>query len=339
MHRQVWQTEKAGDIGRLTLCHDDLPVLAPDKVRIKVKAIGLNFADIFALTGLYSATPEGAFIPGLEFAGVVESVGSHVDSWQIGQPVMAVTRFGAYASVIDVGADYCFALPEGWSMAEGAAYPVQTLTAWYALNRLGAAKSGQTVLIQSAAGGVGLQALHICRELGLKAIPVVGTSQKVDFLNGSGFPGALIRNHSFLSHLDEYLKGEGIDLILDGVGGALQKDLFQRLAPMGRLIVFGAAEFTPGRRRPNYLKALWKYLMRPRYDVLQMISDNRSVMAFNLIWLWQQVGEMQTMMGELSQLSLPAPHVGQTFAFQDAPAAIEALRSGTSVGKVVLLVD
>lgn len=180
--RKVWKTQKAGSIARLQLQEERLSPLDDDKIRVITKAVGLNFADIFALVGLYSATPKGAFIPGLEFSGVIESVGKDITNFSPGDNVMGVIRFGAYASVIDILPIYCQKLPDSWSFSEGAAYIVQTLTAWYALKTLGDVKKESNVLVHSAAGGVGLQAMKLCKAIGAYAIGTVSREEKKNFL-------------------------------------------------------------------------------------------------------------------------------------------------------------
>src|SRR5262245_4915394 len=132
--RKVWKTPRAGAISSLRLEEETLPPLPAGKIRVAVQAIGLNFADIFALTGLYSATPSGSFIPGLEFSGVVLDAGDS-PSFNSGQQIIGVTRFGGYSTLIDVDPRHCMLLPEGWSVSQGAAYLAQTLTAWYALKK------------------------------------------------------------------------------------------------------------------------------------------------------------------------------------------------------------
>jgi len=331
-HRTVWQTPKAGNLTRLTQQTETLPDLAAGCVRIDVRAVGLNFADIFALTGLYSATPAGAFVPGLEFAGTVAQ--SHSPDFAVGDRVMGVTRFGGYASAIDSAPDYLMPLPAGWDFAQGAAWPAQTLTAWYALTHLGALQPGQRVLVHSAAGGVGLQAMRLARALGAQPQGTVGSADKARWLAAQGFEKVLVREADFAGQLQR--EGLRFDLVLDAIGGRVQRASFDALEPMGRLVVFGAAEFTPTGSRPNYLKAAWRYLRRPRYDVMEMISSNRSVLAFNLIWLWEQKAQLTGLLRELEAVPLPPPHVGQRFAFSEAHAALELLRSGRSIGKVVL---
>lgn len=334
--RRVWRTAKAGAISRLTLQQEALSELANDEVHVDVKAVGLNFADIFALTGLYSATPEGSFIPGLEYSGIVTRVGSACKIFKPGDRIMAVSRFGGYADQIHSKEDYLVALPTAWSFAQGAAYLTQTLTAWYALNDLGALKPNHDVLVQSAAGGVGLQAMKLVQALGANPIGTVSSPHKVTFLNDLGFE-AWQRESSFKKQLAD--NNKQFDLVLDAIGGEVQQASFNALKPMGRLVVFGAAEFTPGKNRPNYLKAAWQYLRRPKYDVMDMISDNRSVMAFNLIWLWDQVELMKKLLADMMAVDISPPHVGHEFTFEQVHDAIDCLRSGKTIGKVVLLIE
>ena len=337
MDRRVWKTRKAGDIQRLKLENEALSSLRPDQIRVSVKSVGLNFADIFALTGLYSATPEGPFIPGLEYSGEVLAIGSDVEDFHVGDRVMGVTRFGGYVDTIDTAANHLIPLPDTWSFDEGAAYLVQTLTAWYALKELGNLKEGQQVLVQSAGGGVGLQAMKLCRALSANPVGFVSSQDKVDFLKSNGFDHCYVREPNFSKQLKKL--NINPDLVLDAIGGEIQTASFNALKPMGRLVVFGAAEFTPGKRRPNYLSAAKKYLFRPRYDVMDMISENKSVMAFNLIWLWEQLPLMQQLVQDMMGIEIEPPHVGHCFAFEDAHLAIECLRSGKTLGKVVLQVN
>ena len=338
MKRLIWQTSHAGAIDRLKLIEQELSALELGKIRVSVKSVGLNFADIFALTGLYSATPKGSFIPGLEFSGVITDVLDSVGhNYKVGDKVMGVTRFGGYASIIDIEPEYLTPLPMGWTFQQGAAYLVQTLTAFYGLTDLGNIKQGHDVLIHSAAGGVGLQAMKLVKAMQAHPIGTVSSSTKVQFLQKMGFGDVYCRGSRFKDQLIQDKRA--FDLVLDGVGGEVQKASFEHLKPMGRLVVFGAAEFTPGKNRPNYLSAALKYLKRPKYDVMDMISDNKSVMAFNLIWLWQQVEYLTQLIASTQEYDISPPHVGHEFTFAEAHQAIQCLREGNSIGKVVLNLD
>lgn len=334
--RQVWRIPQAGDLAQLSQQTEPLPALAADAVRVEVRAVGLNFADILALTGMYSAAPSGSFIPGLELAGVVSEVGSAVSQFKPGDRVMGSVRFGAYATVVDVAADRLQPLPAGWSFAEGAAFFVQTFAAWYGIHHLGAGKRGQRALIHSAAGGVGLQAVRICRAQGIEVIGTVGSPDKVAFLHQQGLAEVWVREPDFAAQLKRELADRPLHLVLDAVGGKVQQASFNALAPTGRLVVYGATVFAPGERKMRRFHMLLEYLRRPRYDALSMISENRALLAFNLIWLWEQREFFDAMIREIAELKLPAPHVGHQFRFEQAPQALELLRSGRSVGKVVL---
>jgi NADPH:quinone reductase-like Zn-dependent oxidoreductase len=334
--RQFYQVKKPGSLKNLRLEHSDVPPLAAGKVLVKVKSVGLNYADIFAIMGLYSATPKGPFIPGLEFSG--EVLASDSAEFIAGQKVMGVTRFGGYDTHIAADPAYLFPLPTSWSFDEGAAFPVQTLTAWYALRNLGDMKERQTVLIHSAAGGVGLQANRIAKKYQCFTIGVVGSEAKVSLLRQEGFDRTIVRSRNFKTDLTAALSGKNLELVLETTGGKYFYDSYDLLAPMGRLIAYGSAQFTPASHRPNYLTLVFRYLFRPRVDPLTMIKTNRSVMGFNLIWIYEQKNLMKDMLREISDLNLPPPLVGHRFNFSKANDALTLFQGGTTTGKVVLTV-
>lgn len=347
--RDVWRTDRAGSLDRLTRRSEDLPDPRPGEARVAVKAIGLNFADIFACLGLYSATPKGSFVPGLEFAGVVEAVAPAVSGDAVpsairpGDAVAGLTRFGGYATAINVPVAYLRPIRSGWSFAQAAAYPVQGLTAWYGLLGLGALERGDVVLLQSAAGGVGLNALSILAALDARVIAVVGRAAKREWLvehRGLAPAQVIVRERrGFGAALDCALAAagaDGFDLVFDAVAGPFLQPAYARLRPAGRLVVYGAADFMPHRARANYLRLALQYLRRPRIDPLRMMSDNRSVMGFNLIWLWDRVDSLAASLDELDKLIIAPPLVGRRFPFADVHAAWRYLQSGESIGKIVL---
>jgi len=344
--RQVWRIDKAGSLDRLKSEQDELPGPGPGQVRVAIAAVGLNFADVFACLGLYSATPPGPFVPGLECAGVVEAAGTGVTGLVPGSAVVGLTRFGAYATHLNVDAKYLRSLPDGWTLADGAAYPVQAITAWYAIRDLGACKAGDAVLVHSAAGGVGLNALAILTALGARVVATVGGEAKMPFLMthaGLRAEQIIVRDRRrFGAQLDEALQANGLDgfdLVLDAVAGPFFEPAYRRLRPAGRLVIYGAADLMPQGTRPNWLRLASRYLRRPHVDPVQMISDNRSVMGFNLIWLWDRADRLGSTYDELAAMIRRPPHIGKRFAFADAPAAMRYLQRGGSVGKVVLEIE
>lgn len=357
--RTVWRIDRAGSLDRLRLVDERLPEPAAGEARVRVHAVGLNFADAFACLGLYSATPAGSFVPGLECAGVIEALGppradvagAAADGagaeapLAIGDRVLVLTRFGGYATALNADLRYLRRVPAGWSFEQAAAWPVQALTAWYGLVRLGAVQAGATVLVQSAAGGVGLHALAILDRLGARAVAVVGSAAKAKFLaerhalpaarivvrERAGYPAAL---DAALASLD----ARGYDVVFDAVLGPWFGPAWARLAPEGRYVLYGAADFMTGGARPSWPRLAWRWLRRPRLDPLAMISANRGLLAFNLIWLWESVDRTAGAYAALEALALPAPHLGGSYPFAQARAALAELQAGGTVGKLVLRV-
>jgi NADPH:quinone reductase-like Zn-dependent oxidoreductase len=134
----------AGNLADLKPQNFELAAPAPGEVQVAVRAIGLNFADVFAIWGLYGATPKGEFTPGLEYSGIIEAVGEGITHLRPGDRIMGVTRFGAYTTHLNIDSRYAIPLPDDWDFNTGAAYLVQTLTAYYGMATLGALQRGQT---------------------------------------------------------------------------------------------------------------------------------------------------------------------------------------------------
>jgi len=318
---------------------------------VRIQAVGLNLADVFACLGLYSATPKGPFVPGLEFAGVIEELGPPDDerggatatSLGPGDAVFGMTRFGAYATAINAHVRLLGRIPRGWSAAEGAALPVQGLTAWYGLVELARVERGEVVLVSSAAGGVGLLALAILRALGARVVGTVGREEKRRFLieaRGLSPDQVIVRDRRrFGDQLDRALAAmgvRGLDVVFDAVAGPFLEPAFSRLRPRGRLVVFGAADFMPRGRSRLDPRLLVKYVRRWRIDPLWLMTRNRSIMGFNLIWLGGQAGRLPEGYAALERTCVEPPFIGRRFPFDEAPAALGFLKSGESMGKVVL---
>ena len=349
IQREVWRIDRAGSLDRLSRRTEALADPAPGQARVAVRAVGLNFADLAACLGLYSATPKGSFIPGLEVAGVIDAVGPAIPGdarlrvLRPGDPVIGLTRFGGYATAINTGLDYLWPVREGWSFAEAAALPVQGLTAWYGLVYKGAVRRGDVVLVQSAAGGVGLQAMSMLTTIGARTIAAVGHESKRDWLiehRGLRPEQIVVRNRAaFGADLDRALAAvgaAGFDLVFDAVAGPYFQAAYDRLRPEGRVVVYGAADLMPPGTRVNYLRLARRYLRRPRIDPLRLIAENRSVIGFNLIWLWDRVQQLAAGRDALDVLVTAPPFVGRRLAFAEAPAAMRYLQSGQSIGKVVM---
>lgn len=327
---------QAGNIDNLQISEESLNAPSENEVQVQVHFIGLNFADLYSIWGMYKAAPKTDFIPGLEYTGIIQAIGSQVQKWKVGDQVMGVTRFGAYVDRLNIDARYVIAIPDGWTMAEGAGFLVQALTAYYALVELARVKAGENVLIHSAAGGVGIQANRIAKKLGLFTIGSVGNDSKTELLKREGYDRVIVRSDNFRNDLKSALGERGLNVVLECIGGKILMDGFTTLAPEGRMIIYGNASFTTHGSKPNKLKMLMRYVRRPKLDPLLLPNSNKAVMGFNLIWLYHQAEKFERVVRELTDMHLPPPHVGATFDFEKLPEAIRALQSGKTVGKVVV---
>jgi synaptic vesicle membrane protein VAT-1 len=315
------------------------PCLTANAVRIAVHAIGINFADIMARQGLYPDCPKPPVVVGYEVAGRVEEVGADVTTFATGQAVLALTQFGGYADQVLVPESQVFPLPETMSFTEAAALPVNYLTAALMLYHCGRLQTGEHVLIHGAAGGVGLAAVQLCqlRQAELYATASVG---KHAFLHQQGVqhtfgydPKALATAISTLT------AGRGVDIVLDPRGGRAFAQSYHLLAPLGRLIMFGASRMSSGlRRRP--LSVLWHYLRMPRFHPVQLMQGNTTVIGVHLGRLWEQTALFNQTMVHLLDLyrqDLIRPVIAQQFPLAEAPAAHKFIQERRNMGKVLLI--
>ena len=339
MLRRSYRISKAGSINNLRFVEEELPEPLDNEVTIEVKAIGLNFADLFAIQGLYSATPKASFIPGLEYSGTIIKKGSDVKSYQTGDRVIGAIRFGAYTTNLNIDQKYILKLPEEWSFEEGAAFVVQPLTAYYSLVELGNIKPDNTVLIHSAAGGVGIYANRIAKYFNAFTIGTVGDNSKLEFLEKERYDKVIVRGKNFKSQLQNALGERTLDIVLESIGGKIFKDSFDLLAPSGRIMIYGGAQFMSQSSRPNYPKVLYRFLTRPKVDPLKLSDSNRSIMGFNLIYLWDKPEELKPILNKILEMNLKKPFIGKTFQFEQLTDALKYFQTGKTIGKVVVKSD
>jgi alcohol dehydrogenase len=339
MQRKIYHIAKVGDLKDLKIIDQELADPSPHEVQVKVKAFGLNFADVFAVYGLYSASPNKDFIPGLEFSGEVVKIGTEVKDFNIGDKVMGVSRFGAYANFLNTNTYYITPLPERWTFEHGASYLVQVLTAYYALFPLGAMQGGETVLIHSAAGGVGLWANRIAKKYNAYTVGTIGSPSKRELLEKEGYDKVIVRSKSFRADLKSAIDGRDLNIVLECIGGDIFMDSYVTMARMGRLIVYGSARYASPTDKPNWIKMAWQFYNRPKIDPQKMIEQNKSIVGFNMIYLFENHELMHDYLGELSKLDLGLRHVGHVFEFDQVLEALRLFVSGKTTGKLVVRTD
>jgi len=318
---------KAGSYDRLVLEEHPDPVPGPDEVLVDVTAASVNFADCSVRMGLYSSAKEYVgwpITPGFDIAGTCD-----------GRRVFGVTLFGGYASRVAVPPHQLFDTPEDWSDDQAAAFPTVNVTAWYALKHLSRPVAGETVLIHSASGGVGGAAISIAKQMGARVVAVVGRAHKEQLARDRGADEVIVREREDLwSTVGE------LDVILDASGGPGLRDGYGHLAPGGRLVVYGAAAMLKrGRGRPDWPKLAWSFLRTPRFGPLDLVTRNKSVLGFNLSYLFPKADLLRAAMTDLLDLHraghLPHPPV-QAFPLEEVAAAHRAIETGDTVGKLVL---
>ena len=360
---------------------------------VATKAIGLNFADVFCLLGLYSAANQvrgsADFCPGLEYSGVI--VDDPTGTYLPGQRVLGFTRFGAFSDIVQVPPHYLYPLPDRWTFVQGAGFLVQALTAWHGLVQIGRMPlvdkdTTYVTLIHSAAGGVGLWAAELAARRGAVVIGLVGSADKVKVFEDRILPlsprsCAMIRGTegtfrgrlaTLLSRVHNctipsdipikrtllYLREEekGVDIVMESLGGQYFTDSFEALNRGGSLVTFGSTSYVNPGLDINKIRLIWRYLTRPRIDPGTLTSRNIQLGGFNLIYLTDKPKELRQELydlicclnGKTGNVAANTPNavlldevtppiIGDVFDFRtEAIQALERLKSGKTVGKVVL---
>jgi NADPH:quinone reductase-like Zn-dependent oxidoreductase len=317
------------------------PSLAPGRVRVRVRAAGVNFADLMARQGLYPDAPDLPCVLGYEVAGDVDEVGEGVEEIKVGDRVMAACRFGGYAEVVSVRDRDVIALPDDWSYEEGAAMPVVYGTAYAGLVSFGGLRAGERVLIQAAAGGVGIAATQIAKLLGAEIYGTASPS-KHDAIRGFGVDHPIDYRDKDFADEARRISGdkEPFDLIVDGVGGKSWKDGYSLLRPGGRLITIGASSFVTGEKR-NLPRAAANLARTPRFNPIKMASESKSVIGLNLLRLWDARGSLEDFsepLGQWIDQGVLRPVVSQAFPLERIADAHRFIGERKNVGKVVLTV-
>jgi NADPH:quinone reductase-like Zn-dependent oxidoreductase len=315
------------------------PEVGAGQVRVRVRAAGINFADLMARMGLYPDAPKPPCVVGYEIAGEVDSVGQGVEGFAPGDRVMGGTRFGGHAELAVTAPDVLQPLPDGWSFEEGAAMPVNYATAYAGLVRYGALHEGERVLVHAAAGGVGIAAVQIAKLCGAEVYGTASAS-KHDAIRGFGVDHPIdYRSQDFVEEVRRIAgEEEPLDLVMDAIGGKSFKRSYSLLRAGGRLVCFGAAGLVSGDRRdiPRTLKTL---AQSPRFSSLKLASESKAVIGLNMLRLWDAKGSIEEFAEPLRKWVENGeirPVVAEAFPLERAADAHRLMQERKNVGKVVL---
>ncbi|NIJ12480.1 NADPH2:quinone reductase [Saccharomonospora amisosensis] len=291
-------------------------------VVIDVHAAGVTFPDLLQTRGLYQLKPDPPFVPGTEVAGVVRSApeGAGV---RAGDRVAAFPGLGGFAEVVAADPKAVFGIPDNLSFRAAAALPMNYLTVHFALCRRAALREGERVLVHGAAGGVGTAAIQLAAALGARVIAVTSTPRKAEIARAAGAHD-VVSSDGFLEQVRELTGGEGVDLVVDPVGGDRFTDSLRALAPEGRLLVIG---FTAGEI--------------PTVKVNRLLLNNIAVVGVGWGAFWQRRPEyLRQQWNELLPLLEQGrldPPIGSVYPLEEAAAALTELDERRATGKVVLL--
>lgn len=301
----------------------ETPEPGEGEVRIEVEAAGINFADIMQRRGLYAGGPEPPFVPGLEAAGKIDAVGEGVDR-EPGERVVASVRGGGYAEYVVADSRSLFDVPEGMSYSEAAAIPVQFLTAHSVLHEWGGLEEEERVLIHAAAGGVGTAAVQLADIAGAEVFGTASTQEKLDLASRLGADHTInYTEEDFAERVNEITDGEGVDLVLDGVGGDAFDGSFECLSHFGRIVAYGVASSeVPSVNTPRLLFSNYSVI---GFHLGQAMSHDAS----RIMPAIQEVNELLSA-GELEVI------VNHEYPLEGAADAHAAIEDRETTGKVVL---
>jgi NADPH:quinone reductase len=315
------QVQKLGGPEVLELTDLPMPEPKAGQVRLRVQAVGLNFADILNVNGEYLTRARTPFVPGMEMAGVIDALGEGVTGLEVGQLVAALGP-GAFAEYAVVHAAAVFPIPANLNAREAAALPVSYYTAFFALRTLGQAKTGETVLIEAGAGALGTATIQLAKEMSLKVIALASSEEKLELTRSLGADHAFLNTGDYRNVVLEATGSKGVDIMCSIVGGPGFQDRLTMMNSRGRVMVIGNASRESANLTPTAL-----------------MTKNVSVIG---VWLTPLVSDAAAML-EASQFIGPLiasgkvkPIVGRAFKLEDSSEAFTFMLSRQNSGKVVI---
>ena len=305
----------------------EVPVAGPGEILIRVHAAGVNRPDALQRAGKYPMKPGMSPIPGLEVAGEVVALGDGVTEFGLGDKVCALTNGGGYAQFCTVPAGQALPIPEGMDWIQAAAVPETFFTVWANLFGLGDAHTGQRVLIHGGTSGIGTTALMLCREFDIQAFATAGSADKCAAIAKLGAKPINYREQAFAEVIAQQTDGQGVDVILDIMGGSYLNNNLKALAMDGHLVMLG---FLGGAKANDVdlLTILGKRAVITGSLLRARTKDEKAAIAEQLrqyIWPVLEAGRC-------------LPIIDQVFDYTDAAKAHARMEGGDHIGKIVLRV-
>jgi NADPH2:quinone reductase len=306
-----------------------MPEPGPGQIRIRNKAVSLNFFDLLQIGGKYQVRPAFPFTPGAEVSGIVDAVGSEVATLEVGDRVMAFTAggLGGYAEYSLADAYRSFVLPDRMDWASGAAMPIVYHTSWFALQKRANLTPGETLLVHAGASGVGMSAIQIGKAIGAQVIATAGDSEKLEFAKAQGAAHTIsYREPDWVERVKELTERRGADVIYDPVGGDVTDLSMKCIAAEGRLLIIGFA----GGRIPD-IKA-----NRVLLKNISVVGVHWGDYANSRPWY---IRETQNALDALYSSGSINPSAAAKYGLEEAPRAMQDLANRRIAGKAVLTLE
>ncbi|WP_409265768.1 NADPH:quinone oxidoreductase family protein [Pseudomonas sp. KCJK8521] len=301
------------------------PVPKKNEILLDVQAAGVNFPDTLIIEGRYQFQPPLPFSPGSEAAGVVAAVGEKAGAFKVGDRVMALTGWGAFAEQVAVPFYNVLPIPASMDFTTAAAFGMTYGTSMHALRQRGQLQAGETLLVLGASGGVGLAAVEIGKAMGARVIAAASSAEKLAVAKAAGADELI--DYSQASLRDEIKRltgGQGVDVIYDPVGGELFEQAVRGLAWNGRLLVVGFASGTIPQLAANLVLLKGAAVLGVFWGAFAQRQPEDNAANFRQLFAWHAEGKLK-------------PLVSQTYPLAEAGAAIEKLGQRQAVGKLVVL--
>lgn len=314
------------------------PMPGPGEVRVRVEAIGVNYAEILSRKGLYGWAPPMPYTPGMEATGTIDILGAGVDHRATGERVIVGAQHGAYAEQIVVPERQALPAITGFSTEENAAIAVNYLTAWVALMEMARLRPSDRVLVTAAAGGVGTAAVQIATRFGSRTVGLAGSDAKLDAIRRLGAESAVnYRRADFEERLRSAAGPDRFDVVLELVGGEVFRAVWPVLAPFGRVVVAGFASLALQRWNPLSWLRTWRDL--PKADIRSLAPGSHGLLSTHVGYLLSDPPRLARVWAALMAFVTARgirPLVGATFSFEEMAEAHRLMESRESVGKIVV---
>ncbi|EGB97987.1 MULTISPECIES: NADPH:quinone oxidoreductase family protein [Pseudomonas] len=314
-----------GPAGNLVLEEVASPLPKNNEILLDVQAAGVNFPDTLIIEGKYQFQPPLPFSPGGEAAGVVAAVGEKAGAFKVGDRVMALTGWGAFAEQVAVPFYNVLPIPASMDFTTAAAFGMTYGTSMHALRQRGQLQAGETLLVLGASGGVGLAAVEIGKAMGARVIAAASSADKLAVAKAAGADELIDYSQASLrEEIKRLTNGQGVDVIYDPVGGELFEQAVRGLAWNGRLLVVGFASGTIPQLAANLVLLKGAAVLGVFWGAFAQRQPQDNAANFQQLFAWHAQGKLK-------------PLVSQTYPLAEAGAAIEKLGQRQAVGKLVVL--